>query len=230
MIIRLSKKALLISVLMFFCSTSFALDWTQAMQEKIGDYTQLSESRLAPDFTRVGLRYPTHDLAILIFKNTKRLEIYARDYGPWRYIRSYHILAASGGPGPKLHVGDHQVPEGIYHIIGLNPESHFDLSMHLNYPNAFDRMEARLHHRTNLGGDIFIHGNDRSIGCVAIGNHAIQEVFPLVYYAGFNHVEVIIAPNDFRKGPPIYGRVHPVWLPQLYARIGRALRVFPEPR
>ncbi|WP_235378866.1 hypothetical protein [Candidatus Coxiella mudrowiae] len=68
-----------------------------------------------------------------------------RSSGRWHYIRSFSILAfSSGGPGPKLHDRDHQVPEGIYNIVGYNPDSRFDLSLMLNYPNAFDQYHAEL--------------------------------------------------------------------------------------
>jgi len=208
------------------CAPRNRLTYTQAMKQAINNYRASANRQLLPYFKRAGVPYPPRQAAFLIFKRSRRFELWARNGGNWRYIRTFRVLAASGGPGPKLHSGDRQVPEGIYHIIGMNPRSRFDLSLHLSYPNAFDRYHARLDHRTNLGGDIFIHGNKRSIGCVAIGNAAIQQIFPLVYDVGDRNVTVIIAPNDLRTQKPARGRVHPVWLPQLYAKIRQALAPF----
>ncbi len=211
------------------CTSQKLLTQQQAMHAKMSRYAPSANRYFTVEFHRAGVTYPPKQLALLIFKKSRRLQLYARNQGSWHFIKTYPILAASGGPGPKLRAGDHQVPDGIYQIIGLNPSSHFDLSMHLDYPNAFDRHEAKLGHRQHLGGDIFIHGKDRSVGCVAIGDAGIQQLFPLVAEVGVSHVRVIIAPDDLRRRPPIYGREHPTWLPSLYHRISMALRFFPEP-
>lgn len=205
------------------------LTWTQAMAEKLDDYSLYSRKHLEPYFAKAKLPYAPRELAFIVFKRSKRFEIYARNnhHEQWRYVKTYPIFAASGGAGPKLHEGDDQVPEGIYHIVGLNPNSRFDLSMHLNYPNQFDRKQAQLEHRTHLGGNIFIHGDRRSIGCVAIGDDAIEQVFPLVYAVGEQHVTVVIAPNDMRKNLPLFNREHVRWLPALYAKLKRELKKYP---
>jgi murein L,D-transpeptidase YafK len=205
------------------------LSWNQAMVEKLNDYSAYSREKLTPYFANANLPYAPHDIAFVIFKKSKKFVVYARNNSQqqWRYIKTFPIYAASGGAGPKLHEGDDQVPEGIYHIIGLNPRSHFDLSMHLNYPNQFDLKEAKRDNRSHLGGDIFIHGNRRSIGCIAIGDKAIQQVFPLVYSVGEHHVTVVIAPSDLRKNFPIMNREHLPWVPTLYARLRKELEQFP---
>ena len=196
------------------------------MKQQITRYKTYAYHHLAPYFRRQGLPYPPHEIAILVFKQERRLELWARENGPWKFIRSYGVLAASGGPGPKLRNGDHQVPEGIYHIVGLNPNSLFNLSMELNYPNEFDRAHARADGRHDLGNEIFIHGKDRSIGCIAIGDNSIEQLFVLAYSVGIKNVEVIIAPNDLRTESPIYSWRHPFWLPQLYSNIRQALLPF----
>jgi murein L,D-transpeptidase YafK len=81
---------------------------------------------------------------------------------------------ASGKAGPKLREGDGQVPEGIYRIDGLNPNSSYHLSLKLNYPNDFDLEQARTEGRTELGGDIFIHGKAVSIGKTRAGRVGIR--------------------------------------------------------
>lgn len=199
---------------------------------QVHHYSRYSYAQLSPYFTAAGLSYAPKKLALLIFKKTKRLELWgSRGDGVWHHVKDYPILAASGGPGPKLLAFDHQVPEGIYHIRLLNPDSHFHLSMQVSYPNQFDIMHAERDGRTHLGGDIFIHGSNRSIGCIAIGNDAINQLFVLAFYTGIKNILVIIAPNDLRSEPPFVDHHHasPAWLPELYQRIKQALQPFKKP-
>jgi murein L,D-transpeptidase YafK len=76
--------------------------------------------------------------------------------------------------GPKRRFGDEQVPEGFYELDWFNPQSNFFLSLHISYPNASDRI---LGSRQNPGGDIFLHGNCASIGCIPITDEGIKEVY-----------------------------------------------------
>lgn len=195
---------------------------------KVDLYSDRAREQLMPFFHQAGVQFPPQQLALLIFKKNQRLDLYAKDaqHKQWVAIRSFPILAASGAAGPKLQEGDQQVPEGIYHINRLNPYSHFDLSMGLDYPNAFDRAQAKHDGRSRLGGDIFIHGGNRSIGCVAIGDAAIEQLFPLVAIVGTQHVQVIIAPNDYRAHTADMAAVRPQWVSALYHSIDHALNQF----
>lgn len=199
----------------------------QYLQQRLTQSARLSQAEFTPIFSRDGVSYPPHELALLIFKDQHELELYAKEGEHWKYIKEFHVLAESGTMGPKLREGDHQVPEGVYHIIALNPQSHFDMSLQLDYPNEEDRHFAALDHRGDLGNDIFIHGDRKSVGCIAIGNRAIEEIYPLVAKVGADHVEVIVAPNDFRTQKPILSYAHPKWVPTLYQNIGQALHSFP---
>lgn len=182
--------------------------------------------RLAPHFHAAGLAYPPAELALLAFKRERRLETWARGTDAWVRIDAVPILAASGGPGPKLRQGDRQVPEGIYRVAALNPNSFFHLSIMLDYPNAFDQAAARQDGRTNLGGDIFIHGRDVSSGCLAVGDHAIETLFVLVADVGPERVRVVVAPHDPRDGLPLTPEPA-VWFTQeLYPLIDRHLEPF----
>jgi len=228
------KKALvtvLLSTLLLWLAgcASQGFSYSQAMQYKINKWRPYADRHFKPCFLRAGAPYPPRQLALLVFKQSRTMQIYARSAGQWRFIRRVPILAASGGYGPKLHEGDRQVPEGIYHVTELNPRSHYDLSMRLSYPNEFDMTQARRDGRDlqTLGGDIYIHGSKSSVGCIAIGNHMIRQLFPLVWEVGQRNVIVIVAPNDFRRAAPVYGKVRPVWLKELYARITAALWQYP---
>lgn len=125
----------------------------------------------------LGLPYPPREIFLRAFKREGQLEVWAReDEGEFKLWMSYPVLTASGGPGPKRRAGDYQVPEGFYHIDRFNPESRFHLSLGLNYPNAADRIHSDA---KNPGGDIFIHGKDVTIGCLPLGDAAIEELYLL---------------------------------------------------
>lgn len=169
-----------------------------------------------------GLTEMPDNLTLLAFKEEKKLEVWSYHNNEYKHLHTYDILASSGKAGPKLKEGDRQIPEGLYEIIGFNPNSAYTLSMKLNYPNQFDKEKAELEQRTNLGGDIFIHGKAVSIGCIAIGDEAIKELFLFVYDVGKDNVEVIISPNDLReKAPP---EVDIPWTGELYDQIKGALK------
>ncbi|RYF37241.1 MAG: hypothetical protein EOO38_26635, partial [Cytophagaceae bacterium] len=126
------------------------------------------------------VQYPPRQVVLVFLKSEKTLSLFAAGAaGQPKAVKTYPVLAASGKPGPKLRDGDRQVPEGIYRIESLNPNSAYHLSLRLNYPNEDDLRYARLDRRTNLGGDIMIHGKRASIGCLAIGDESIEEIFTL---------------------------------------------------
>jgi hypothetical protein len=179
--------------------------------------------RMRPYFDSAGMAYPPRAVSLLVFKEERMLELWARGDNGYVFMREYPIHGASGGPGPKLREGDMQVPEGVYRICALNPNSAFHLSLKVDYPNAFDRQQAASEGRTNLGGDIFVHGGAASIGCLAMGDEAIEELFILVADVGMQNVEIIIAPRDFRREFEISCDDLPVWVEALYAEIVRAL-------
>lgn len=186
-----------------------------------------AEARIKPFFDGAGIPYPSRRLGFVILKEEMKLEVWAEDDGKWVPVRTYDILEASGWQGPKLRRGDRQVPEGIYQIVDLNPASRFHLSMKINYPNDYDLERARKEKRTDLGGDIYIHGKNKSRGCLAMGDTAIEELFVLVAKTGPKNVEVVIAPKDMRKyGPNPDMPASPPWLPDLYRTIWRELEKF----
>jgi murein L,D-transpeptidase YafK len=111
------------------------------------------------------------------FKEERVLELFAlhRATGTFKLFRSYPIAAASGTLGPKLAEGDGQVPEGFYAVppSAMNPDSRYHLAINIGYPNAYDRS----HRRT--GSLIMIHGNRVSIGCLAMTDEKIEEIYTL---------------------------------------------------
>jgi len=104
---------------------------------------EAANARLAPAFSRAGVAYPPAQVALLGFKTERALEVWASEQEEWHFIKVYPIKGASGIAGPKLREGDRQVPEGVYRIIGLNPNSSYHLSFNLGYPNRYDRAHGR---------------------------------------------------------------------------------------
>jgi len=188
-------------------------------------YRTKVEQRLLPRFHYADAQWPPEAVTLLAVKDALRLELWVQSRGPWRHIRDYRIKGLSGRLGPKLREGDRQVPEGIYHITRLNPDSAFHLSLKIDYPNRFDRQQALREGRRNLGGDIFIHGSRVSRGCLALGDNAIEELFVLTALVGKDQVRVIIAPTDFR----IYSLqgmtpVDQPWVGELYRTLAGQMR------
>ncbi|NUM55553.1 MAG: L,D-transpeptidase family protein [Candidatus Hydrogenedentes bacterium] len=199
----------------------------RTVADVVKQYGPAARERLRSRFDAADCLFPPARIALLAFKDSRRVELYAENDGRWSFIRDYPIVAASGNAGPKLREGDRQVPEGIYAIDGLNPNSAFHLSMKVNYPNEFDRAMAGADGRTDLGGDIFIHGRDASIGCLAMGDAAIEELFTLAAEVGIENSRVVIAPTDLRTQTPERYDAQPVWLPELYANVRAELQRYP---
>ncbi len=199
--------------------------------QRVTEYGTAVQARLQPDFAKAGVPYPPQKLTLVILKHERQLQVYAQATGgAYQYIRTYPILAASGQLGPKLREGDGQVPEGIYGVDSLNPNSHYHLALHVDYPNAFDRAMARADGRTNLGGEIMIHGNHVSIGCVAIGDQGAEDLFMLAAKTGLPNVRLLFCPTDFRLAanqPEPWNFTS--WTPKLYEPLERALNSLPVP-
>lgn len=199
----------------------------RTVADVVATYGPAARERLRPHFDEAGVLYPPREVTLLVDKGRRVLELWAKAEGSFAFIRRYPILKASGKEGPKLREGDLQVPEGKYRIIGLNPNSSFHLSMKLDYPNDFDRRQAQVDGRTGLGDDIFIHGKSVSIGCLAMGDPVIEELFVLAAQAGKEAFTVVIAPRDPRRESLEVGRDLPVWTVELYRQISQEFNRYP---
>ena len=198
--------------------------------DRLREFGSAARLRLDPYFDQAAVAYPPSRLTLVGLKGEGLLDLYAANRGgAMRFVRSYPIQAASGVLGPKLRLGDQQVPEGLYRIELLNPNSRFHVSLRVNYPNAFDRRMALAEGRRALGGDIMIHGNRVSIGCLAMGDEAAEDLFVLAADTGLQHIDVILAPVDLRYRPRPSTSDLPGWTSALYADIRAALAVLPAP-
>ncbi|MFO0550641.1 MAG: murein L,D-transpeptidase family protein [Polyangiaceae bacterium] len=115
---------------------------------------------------------------IRIFKEEAELEVWLRhdDKDRFSLAKTYPICAYSGSLGPKQKVGDEQAPEGFYAVgkRALNPSSNYHLSFNVGYPNAYDKAKGRT------GSLIMVHGDCVSIGCYAMTDAGIDEIYSLV--------------------------------------------------
>jgi hypothetical protein len=204
---------------------------TPALTKRLAEISPGAMKRLVEKFSAAKAQWPPAEIALVTIKDERTVELFSRQQdGPWQFVHRYKVLAASGGPGPKLRQGDKQVPEGIYRIAYLNPLSAYHVSLRVNYPNAFDRKAAAADGRRDLGGDIMFHGKNVSAGCIAVGDEAAEELFVLADYVTTRNVHVLIAPTDFRRnGIPALDETKPKWLPKLYAEVAAAMADFKSP-
>ena len=136
---------------------------------------------------------------IRIFKESKELEVWVKKDDKFNLFKTYEICTyGSGTLGPKTRQGDGQAPEGFYFVTPqrLNPVSNFHLSFNIGYPNKYDR----IHDRT--GGALMVHGSCVSIGCYAMTNDGIEEIYAIADAAfrnGQRFFRVHIFPFEMNK-------------------------------
>lgn len=131
---------------------------------------------LAQELTVCGLTAGDR-VFIRIFKESYELELWMNPArGDWKRFRTYPIACLSGVLGPKQREGDMQAPEGFYSVRStqLNPASSYHLAFNIGYPNTFDR------HHQRTGSHIMVHGDEASVGCYAMTDPVIEEIYLLV--------------------------------------------------
>jgi murein L,D-transpeptidase YafK len=149
--------------------------------DRAGAAMQRAQERLAAPLGVLGADFGA-PVFLRAFKREGEMELWLRKPQEpaadpvWVLLRSYPICAWSGVLGPKLAEGDGQTPEGIYSVRRnqLNPASQYHLSFNLGFPNAFDRAHGRT------GSFLMVHGACVSIGCYAMTDVAIEEIYSLV--------------------------------------------------
>ncbi|WP_298961733.1 murein L,D-transpeptidase family protein [uncultured Roseibium sp.] len=128
--------------------------------------------RLEEEFAEKGLRLGA-PVFVRVFKATSELELWVATISGYKRFRTYPICNFSGELGPKLKEGDRQSPEGFYKVTRglMNPNSRYHLSFNLGFPNAYDRALDRT------GSFLMIHGSCVSIGCYAMTDAGIEEIY-----------------------------------------------------
>ena len=163
--------------------TSALLVWTLVSTpslgaDRVGRVREKRTDDLEALVAKVGLRLPLDEVYLRAFKEEGELELWgsSKPCQAMVLIKTSPICAASGELGPKRREGDLQVPEGFYQLSEFNPSSSFHLALKVSYPNASDRIRSDREHP---GGLIYLHGDCASIGCIAIKDAPIEEVYLL---------------------------------------------------
>jgi murein L,D-transpeptidase YafK len=172
----------------------------------IAEPTDLPDSKRASDIRNViwpGLQKDLHDkgfdrnyrIYIRIIKQIDLLEVWLKKGPRYELFKRYNICYFSGGLGTKTRSGDNKSPEGFYSITPkqLNPVSNYHLAINIGYPNKLESL------RGYTGNSIMIHGSCASIGCYAMTNPVIEEIYTLIYKAFENgQQEISLAIFPFR--------------------------------
>jgi murein L,D-transpeptidase YafK len=142
-----------------------------------------TQDTLRKQFEAKKIAFPPKEMYVRSFKYDRVLEVWVKDdiKGQFKLFKTYKVCQQSGTMGPKRMEGDYQVPEGFYYINEFNPNSNYHLALGLNYPNTSDKiLSDSLHLRP--GGDIYIHGDCVSTGCIPITDAPIEELYMLAIY------------------------------------------------
>jgi len=154
------------------------ISWLDSMLQfpRVQVAKEETDEKLKALFDKNELDYPPKDIYWRCFKDEGEVELWARDslHNKYQKIKTYKVCKQSGTHGPKRKMGDNQVPEGFYHIDLFNPMSSYFLSFRVNYPNKSDSI---LGDRYIPGGDIYVHGNCITIGCLPMQDSQIKEMF-----------------------------------------------------
>lgn len=188
--------AILIAMLAFLCLPALlAFAHAQSVPETARSKTAYAaqETPLKTAMAGKGLVLG-RPVFLQITKEPAELTAYVQDAdGRFQTFRTWPICAVSGDLGPKMREGDLQAPEGFYKVTPaqMNPASSFHLSFNLGYPNAYDRANDRT------GSFLMVHGSCASVGCFAMTDEGIEEIWTLMQAAfegGQTAVDVHIFP------------------------------------
>lgn len=188
-----NKKSMKKIILFLFFIKSFV----SFSQKETNNFYFNNLLEIQKEFNEKEIKWPPKKIFIRVFKHEKNLEIWVTDSIKYRFFKNYKICKLSGGIGPKRKEGDLQVPEGFYYINDFNNNSKYHLSLGITYPNKSDRI---LTPYKDIGGSIYIHGDCVSVGCVAVGDSNIEEIFTLskfVHSNGQDSINVHIFPINF---------------------------------
>jgi murein L,D-transpeptidase YafK len=111
-----------------------------------------------------------------VFKEESVLEVWLKNGETYALFDTYDICKWSGDLGPKLLEGDGQSPEGFYFasVKQLLPTSRYHRAINTGFPNAFDAGLGRT------GSVLMVHGSCVSIGCYAMTDPGIDDIYKIV--------------------------------------------------
>lgn len=169
----------------------------QMAYARVNEAFSLKKEVLVKEFKEKNIIWPPSNIYIRSFKAELVLELWIEEGEEFKLFKTYTVCQGSGTLGPKIKEGDRQVPEGLYSIDRFNPVSAFWLSLGINYPNKVDLLRSM---NENPGGDIFIHGNCVSSGCLPMTDDIMNEIYVIAVLArnqGQENIQVHIYPYQF---------------------------------
>jgi len=162
-----------------FLVISFILIITALLKTNIlHSYSNLEEIRqeklpeIKEDLSKKNLVLG-NDIFVRIFKKESELELWIKKDKKFILYKTYPICNYSGHLGPKIKEGDGQSPEGFYYVPKsmLHPTSLYHLAFNIGFPNEYDKANGRT------GSYIMVHGDCVSIGCYAMTDEKIEEIY-----------------------------------------------------
>ncbi len=195
----MKKICFLFILTFFFMEENFSQNFKQQQlkSERVKIAYKEKENFLRKKLDSVGIK-GNFEIFLLACKKEMILEVWAkkRNTKQFSFLISYPFCAFSGELGPKRQEGDLQIPEGFYHIDVYNPWSTYYLAMRVNYPNVSDLILTT--NKQHPGGDICIHGDCCTIGCIPLTDDKIKELYLLCVEAksaGQGNIPVYIFPS-----------------------------------
>lgn len=127
--------------------------------------------------------------SVVVRKAERRLDLYRKG----ERLKTYIVSLGRNPVGDKERDGDARTPEGRYRLDYRNPQSRYHRALHISYPSGEDRAEA-ARQGVSPGGDLMLHGLrnglgwmgrlhrgvDWTLGCVALTNAEIEELWRVV--------------------------------------------------
>ncbi|HBS87241.1 MAG: hypothetical protein A2W91_03405 [Bacteroidetes bacterium GWF2_38_335] len=173
-----------------------------------------------------GVAYPPQYVMYRVFKYDEEIEVWAgkSNTDSLTLIQTFRICAMDKFPGPKNTEGDGKTPEGFYSCSNLYGSSYgfmwiklntgdvdeygevgggSSFKLFVNYPNNVDRNRiTRNFPGRKTGGDICIHGNCVSAGCISFKNRVFLAVYGFQRKhnsAKYGNIQIHIFPYRFDK-------------------------------
>lgn len=146
---------------------------------------------LKKEFKKQELKWGSN-IYFRIFKQEKQMQVWVKKSNTFSLFKTYKICYFSGGLGTKTKQGDGKSPEGFYYLKprSMNPYSSYHLSFNIGYPNKYERQKKYT------GSALMVHGNCVSIGCYAMGDKNIEEIYTLLESA-FEHNQGLVRIHIF---------------------------------
>jgi murein L,D-transpeptidase YafK len=182
-LLRLLSVGLSLAVILLVVSLGLTVPRTDSLALSQDRDLKLEDDG-APDGSPIMIR---------IFKTESELELWMLKDDRFQLFATYPICFWSGNLGPKEREGDRQAPEGFYSVEAgkLRTTGRHPRSFNIGFPNALDRAFGRT------GSYILVHGGCTSVGCFAMTDPQMEEIYQLTERAlghGQEHIPVHIFP------------------------------------